>query len=50
MDSLNLELEAARTLLFASSLVCGCPALIVNNSSGQVDSAAESIINAVFTN
>ena len=50
MVSLNLELEAARTLLFASSLVCGCPALIVNNSSGNVDSAAGNIIDAVFTN
>jgi adenylate kinase len=50
MDSLNLELEAARTLLFASSIICGCPALIVNNSDGEVDSAAGSIIDAVFTN
>lgn len=48
-DSLNLELEAARTLLFTSALVCGCPALIVNNSDEKVDHAAESIINAVFT-
>jgi adenylate kinase len=50
MDSLNLELEAARTLLFASSLVCGCPALIISNSEGRIESAAESVINAVFTN
>ncbi len=49
MDSLHLELEAARTLLFASSIVCGCPALIVSNSDGQVEQAAETIINSVFS-
>lgn len=50
LDSLQLEVEAARILLFASSLVCGCPALIVNNSEGKVDAAAGTIMNAVFGN
>lgn len=48
LDSLRLELEAAKILLFASSLICGCPALIVNNADGKVDSAAQDIIEAVF--
>ena len=48
LDSLQLELEAAKILLFASSLICGCPAMIVNNSDGKVDSAAQDIIEAVF--
>lgn len=50
LDALQLEVEAARILLFASSLVCGCPALVVNNSEGKVDSAAGTIMNAVFGN
>ncbi|MDA4112305.1 MAG: adenylate kinase [Thaumarchaeota archaeon] len=50
LESLELEMDAAKTLLFASSLVCGCPALIVKNSAGQVDDAAKSIINSVFSN
>ena len=48
LDSLRLELEAAKILLFASSLICGCPALIVDNADGKVDSAAQDIIEAVF--
>jgi adenylate kinase len=47
-ESLTLELEAARTLLFSSSLVCGCPALIVTNPDGLADNAAENIVKAVF--
>lgn len=50
LDTLRLEVEAARILLFASSLVCGCPALIINNSEGQVDRAAGTIMSAVFGN
>jgi adenylate kinase len=50
VDSLHSELEAAKILLFASSLVCGCPALIVNNKDGQVEAAANNIIEAVFRN
>ena len=50
LNSLQLEVDAARILLFASSLVCGCPALLVNNSEGQVDTAAGTIMNAVFGN
>ncbi|MHB1868275.1 MAG: adenylate kinase [Nitrososphaerales archaeon] len=50
LDTLLLELEAARTLLFASSLVCGCPALIVENPNGQAEDAAKLVIDAVFGN
>lgn len=49
-ESLEAELSAANTLLYASSLVCGCPALVVPNPSGSVDGAAEKIINAVLSN
>ncbi len=47
-EGLALELEAAKSLLFASSLVCGCPAVIFHNAEGQVEATAEKIINAVF--
>ena len=50
VESLGLELEAAKSLLFASSIICGCPALIVTNSSGQAEEAAKKIINSVFSN
>ncbi len=49
LESLGQELDAAKTLLFASSIICGCPALIVMNSSGQADEAAKKIINSVFS-
>ena len=42
-------MDAAKTYLFASSLVCGCPALVVRNSTGMIEEAAKSIINAVFS-
>ncbi|MDG6907764.1 MAG: adenylate kinase [Nitrososphaerota archaeon] len=48
IDSLNNELDVARHLLFSSSLVCGCPALVITNSDGQVDLAAQNVIKAVF--
>jgi len=48
LDSLQLEMEAAKSLLFASSIICGCPALIVTNSAGQADDAAKRIISSVF--
>jgi len=50
LDTLLLELEAARTLLFASSLVCGCPALIVENPDDKSEDAAKQVIEAVFRN
>ncbi|MCL4517884.1 MAG: adenylate kinase [Thaumarchaeota archaeon] len=50
MESLNLETDAAKSFLFASGLICGCPALIVYNSDGMVEDTAKSIINSVFTN
>jgi adenylate kinase len=48
LESLELEMEAARSLLYASSLVCGCPALTVHNSTGKPEEAAKSIIDSVF--
>lgn len=50
IETLETEMDAAKSLLFASSLICGCPALIVTNSTGQADSAAKKIISSVFTN
>ena len=50
IESLSLEMEAAKSLLFASSLICGCPALIVTNPTGQADDAAKKIINSIFLN
>ena len=48
LEFLSLEMEAAKSLLFASSLICGCPALIVTNLTGQADAAAKKIIISVF--
>jgi adenylate kinase len=48
-EILELEMDAAKNYLFASSLVCGCPALVVRNSTGMIEEAAKSIINAVFS-
>ena len=48
-ETLELEIAAAQTYLFSSSLVCGCPALVVRNSTGMIEEAAKSIINAVFS-
>ncbi|MFI5421754.1 MAG: AAA family ATPase, partial [Nitrososphaerales archaeon] len=50
IDTVGLEMDAAKTYLFASSLVCGCPALVVTNSTGKIEEAAKSIINSVFSN
>lgn len=47
-ESVQLEMEAAKSLLFTSSLICGCPALVASNTDGQIDDAAKSIINSVF--
>ncbi len=47
-EVLEMELSAANTLLFASSMVCGCPALVISNPEGSADIAAEKIINAVL--
>jgi adenylate kinase len=48
LESLQHEMDVARSYLFASSLVCGCPALTVSNSTGKSDEAAKSIISAIF--
>ena len=50
MESLAIENDAAKSFLFASGLICGCPALVVHNSDGRVEDTAKSIINSVFTN
>ncbi len=47
VESILAELEAAKSLLFASTLVCGSPALIVSNADNKVESAVESVLNAV---
>ena len=49
-ESLERELSAARTLLLASTVISGCPALIVENPEGGVDSAAMRIIGAIESN
>jgi len=49
LESLSTEMEAAKSLFFASSLICGCPALIVANPTGQADDAAKKIISSVFS-
>lgn len=46
-ESLLVELEAAISLFFASSLVMGCPALVVENPEGPVEPAASKIIAAI---
>ena len=48
IDSIQLEMEAAKTLLFTSSLICDCPALVAMNSDGRSEDAAKRIINSVF--
>jgi adenylate kinase len=50
LESLELEMDAAKSLLFSSSLICGCPVLIVTNSTDKVDEAAKRIINSVLSN
>ena len=50
IEELRGELDVAKTLLFASSLVCGCPAIIFHNEEGRVEITAEKVINAVFPN
>lgn len=47
VDSLVRELDAANSLLYASSLVIGCPALVVENPEGPVEAAAMKIIAAI---
>jgi adenylate kinase len=50
IEDLQHELEAAKNLLFSSSIIGGCPALIVYNSEGKIENTAEIVINSVFTN
>ncbi len=46
-DSIQQELSAANSLLFASSLICSCPAMIVGNHDGSVEVAARKIVEAI---
>jgi adenylate kinase len=46
-ESIQRDLTVASSFLFASSLVCGCPALIVNNEEGKATEAAEEIARAI---
>jgi adenylate kinase len=46
-ESVELELEAAKSLLFASSLICACPVLVVHNEENKVEETAQSILNAI---
>jgi adenylate kinase len=50
VESLQLETDAAKSFLFASGVICGCPCLVVHNSEGQVEAAAKKIINSIFAN
>lgn len=46
-ELLEKELVAATSLLYASTVIAGCPALIVENPEGAVDEAALSIVTAI---
>ncbi len=46
-DSVLIELDAAKSLLFASALITGSPSLIVSNNESQVDLTADKIVEAV---
>lgn len=46
-ESLEKELFAASALLYASSAIAGCPALIIDNAEGDIEGAAMRIIGAI---
>jgi adenylate kinase len=46
-ESLEKERSAASALLYSSSVIAGCPALIVENPDGKIDDAAMRIISAI---
>ncbi len=46
-ESLEKELLAATSLLYASSVIAGCPALLIENSEGGVEKAASRIVDAI---
>jgi adenylate kinase len=46
-ELLENELNAATSLLYASSVIAGCPALLVDNPDGGIDEAALRIVNAI---
>jgi adenylate kinase len=46
-DSIDKDLIVASTYLFASSLLLGCPALVVQNKEGQASETAQEIIKAI---
>jgi adenylate kinase len=46
-ESIERDLSVATSLLYTSSLICGCPALIVENPEGKAAETAEKIVKAV---
>jgi adenylate kinase len=46
-ELLEKELFAAASLLYASSVIAGCPSLIVENANGAVEEAALKILAAI---
>jgi adenylate kinase len=46
-ETVEKEIVAATSLLYASAVIAGCPALMVENHDGAVDDAALSIIVAI---
>ena len=48
-ESLQRELDAANSLLFASTVITGCPALVAVNSEGHIEQTAETIVNAIVS-
>ena len=48
-DALGAEIEAAKAFLYASSVISGAAALIVNNATDHVEAAAKQIIAALVS-
>jgi adenylate kinase len=46
-ESLQRELDAANSLLFASTVITGCPALVAINEESHVEQTAETIVRAI---
>jgi adenylate kinase len=47
VDSIEREIGVAETMLFTSSVICGCPAQIVINHENEAEQAAEQILRTV---
>ncbi len=46
-ESIERDLKVATSLLYSSSLICGCPALVVENLDDKAAETAENIVKAV---